>query len=160
MAGDMFLMLDGIKGESQDAKHKDEIDVLSFSWGASNPAQVSTGTGLGAGKVSLQDINVMAATSVASPNLFKLCCTGKPIKKAKLTVRKQGDHGQEFYFLEFENLIVTSYASGGQEGSGIQPDSFSLAFISVKMSYAPQKEDGSLGAVIPVSYNIQKQIAT
>ena len=37
-AGDMFLMVKGakhglIKGESQDDKHKGEIDVLSWSWG-------------------------------------------------------------------------------------------------------------------------------
>jgi len=30
---DMFLKLDGIKGESQDHKHKDEIHIESFSWG-------------------------------------------------------------------------------------------------------------------------------
>ena len=30
-----FWKLDGIKGESKDDKHKDEIDVLSWSWGMS-----------------------------------------------------------------------------------------------------------------------------
>ena len=35
MAVDMFLKLDGIKGESLDATHKDEIDVLAWSWGLS-----------------------------------------------------------------------------------------------------------------------------
>ena len=30
---DYFIKFDGIKGESTDAKHKDEIDVESWSWG-------------------------------------------------------------------------------------------------------------------------------
>jgi type VI secretion system secreted protein Hcp len=29
----IFLKIDGVPGESQDAKHKDEIDVLAWSWG-------------------------------------------------------------------------------------------------------------------------------
>ena len=32
-AVDYFIKFDGIKGESADAKHKDEIDVESWSWG-------------------------------------------------------------------------------------------------------------------------------
>ena len=30
---DYFLKLDGIPGESVDSKHKDEIDIMSFSFG-------------------------------------------------------------------------------------------------------------------------------
>ena len=33
MAVDMFLKLDGIEGESKDAKHAGEIDIESFAWG-------------------------------------------------------------------------------------------------------------------------------
>ena len=32
MAVDMFFKLGDIKGESQDASHKEEIDVLAWSW--------------------------------------------------------------------------------------------------------------------------------
>ena len=35
MAVDYFLKLDGIQGESADEKHKDEIQLMSFSWGGS-----------------------------------------------------------------------------------------------------------------------------
>ena len=47
MAVDMFLKIDGIKGESQDKKHKDQIDLMSWSWGASNAGSHSTGGGGG-----------------------------------------------------------------------------------------------------------------
>ena len=37
MARDFLLEMDGIKGESKDDKHKDTIEIESFSWGATNP---------------------------------------------------------------------------------------------------------------------------
>ena len=49
MAVDMFLKMDGIKGESVDDKHKDEIDVLSWSWGMSQSGSAHMGGGAGAG---------------------------------------------------------------------------------------------------------------
>ena len=42
MAVDYFLKVDGIPGESADAKHKDEIDVLAFSWGVSQTEAASS----------------------------------------------------------------------------------------------------------------------
>jgi len=38
MAEEMFLKIDGIQGESTDASHKDEINILSYTWGESLPA--------------------------------------------------------------------------------------------------------------------------
>ena len=38
MPVEMFLKLAGIEGESSDAKHKGEIDVLAWSWGLSEEA--------------------------------------------------------------------------------------------------------------------------
>ena len=39
MASDIFAKIGDIKGESTDSKHKDEIEVLSFSWGVTNSAE-------------------------------------------------------------------------------------------------------------------------
>ena len=46
-AVDYFIKFDGIKGESADAKHKDEIDVESWSWGETH---AGTGPAGGAGE--------------------------------------------------------------------------------------------------------------
>ena len=46
-AVDMFLKIDGIKGESQDKTHKEEIELLSFSWGVSNAGSGAFGMGSG-----------------------------------------------------------------------------------------------------------------
>src|SRR5712691_5547821 len=47
MAMDIFAKLGDIKGESTDDKHKDEVEVLSYSWGVTNPVHVGTGGGGG-----------------------------------------------------------------------------------------------------------------
>ena len=36
MAVDMFIKIGDVKGESKDKTHKEEIDVLAWSWGVSN----------------------------------------------------------------------------------------------------------------------------
>ena len=59
MAIDMILDLTGeIQGEAQDYKHKDEIDVLAWSWGVSQSGSFHQGLGGGAGKANFQDLSV------------------------------------------------------------------------------------------------------
>ena len=133
MASDFLLEIDGIKGESQDSKHKETIEIESFSWGASNSGSHSAGMGGGSGKVSLQDLHCTANVSKASPVLFLKCCTGEHIKKAVLHVRKQGKEQQEFYKVTLEDLLVSSYQSGDSTGGNPVPtDQFSLNFTKIK----------------------------
>ena len=76
MAESWFLKIDGVQGESTDISHKDEIGVLSWSWGVSHPSGVGTGSGGGAGKAAFQDFQFVTRVSKASPVLFLSCATG------------------------------------------------------------------------------------
>ena len=102
MATDYFLKLDGIKGESKDAKHKDEIDLLSFSWGATQSGTAATAGGGGAGKVSFQDFHFVMKMNKASPLLLQAVATGKHIKQADLVARKAGGTQQEYLKITFD----------------------------------------------------------
>ena len=42
---DYFLKIDGIQGESQDKTHKNEIEIMSFGWGATNTGTALVGGG-------------------------------------------------------------------------------------------------------------------
>ena len=87
MAFDTFFDIDGIPGESTDEKMAGKIEIYSFSWGASNPVTVGSGTtGMGAGKVALSSFSIMKKTDKASPQLFLACCQGKHIAKGTVTV--------------------------------------------------------------------------
>ncbi|WP_306222969.1 Hcp family type VI secretion system effector [Bosea beijingensis] len=160
MASDFLLEIDGIKGESKDSKHKDTIEVDSFSWGVNNAGSHASNAGGGAGKASFQDIHFTSSVGKASTNLALFCATGKHIKKAVLFVRKQGDKQQDYYTLTLEDLLVSSYQSGDAAGgSSIPTDQFSLNYAKIKYEYKPQKADGSLDAALTMSYDIKTKEA-
>jgi type VI secretion system secreted protein Hcp len=90
MATDIFAKIGDIKGESLDAKHKDEIEVLSFSWGVAHSGSAGSGSGSGAGKATFQDLSIVHGIDKATPELLKACATGLHIKDATITHRKAG----------------------------------------------------------------------
>ena len=119
---DFFLKIDGVDGESGDSKHKAEIDVLSWSWGAANGGRstFSAGGG-GAGKVVMNDFTFSMTTNKASPVLMLACASGKHIPKAVLTCRKAGTEQQEYMKVTMEDLIVSSFQAAGAGGEDVMP---------------------------------------
>jgi type VI secretion system secreted protein Hcp len=155
-AVDYLLEIDGIKGESLDKKFPGTIEIDSFSWGATNTGAHSTGTGGGAGKVSYQDIHFTTSVNKSSPLLMLACASGQHIKKAVLHVRKQGGDQQEYYTIAMEDLLVSSYQSGGHgSGSSVPTDQFSMNFTKIKFSYKPQKPDGSLDSAVEAGWDVK-----
>ena len=155
-ASDYLLELDGIKGESSDKKHKDTIEIESFSWGVSRQGTLSSGGGGGAGKVSISEITVTKLVDKSSPLLFKRAATGQHIKKAVLFVRKAGGEQQDYMKITLEDLLVSSFKTAPSKSSNSVPlESVSLNFTKIEFSYAPQKPDGSLGAPLTATYDLK-----
>jgi len=152
MAVDYFLKIDGIEGESTDAKHANWIDVDSWSWGENQPLQPATGSGAGAGKVHFRDFAFTTRVSKASPKLFLACASGQHIKEARLVGRKAGKDQQEFLTWTFTDLLVSGYQTGGTEQQ-LPLDSVSLNFGKVRVEYRAQKADGSLDAAVTAGWD-------
>ena len=153
MASDIFAKIGDIKGESADAKHKDEIEVLSFSWGVTNAATIGAGGGAGAGKATFQDLSFVHTIDKASPLLLKACATGAHLKEATITHRKAGKGQQEYLIIKMNDVIITGVVHGGSgEGSS---ETVSLAFAKVDFEYKPQKLDGTLDAGIHFKFDIK-----
>ena len=106
---DYFLKIDGIKGESQDKTHKEEIQLNSFSWGATNAGTSAMGSGAGAGKVKFDDFSFAKSVDTASPKLMLACANGEHIKSAILTCRKAGKEQQEYLKYTFTDLLVSKF---------------------------------------------------
>jgi type VI secretion system secreted protein Hcp len=148
-AVDYFLKIDGIKGESVDDKHKDEIDILSFSWGLTN----TPAAGGGAGKATFKEFTVTKKTDVSSPKMMLACATGQPIPSVKFVVRRNPEPGtpeapQEFYFITLENVLVSSYSSSGSPAGELPTESLSLNFTKITYEYRPQRDDGTGPVVV------------
>ena len=156
MAIDYFLKIDGISGESLDSKHKGEIQVESWSWGESNPAQPGGGGGGGAGKVQMQDLAFTTRFSKASPQLILACASGKHFKDAVLTARKAGKGQQEFLTFSLSDVLVSAYQTAGAGGDVLPGDSVSLNFSKIQVEYKPQNPDGSLGSSIKAGWDVKQ----
>lgn len=134
MAVDYFLKVDGIPGESIEAKHKGEIDVVGFGWGVSQASAPATGGG-GAGKADFEDLVVVARTSTASPLLWQACATGQHLKSAVLTCRrKAGKAKVEFLKITLTDVTVTFYEIDGAD-DGPPADQFGLGYAKVQTAY-------------------------
>lgn len=154
MASDIFAKIGDIKGESLDDKHKDEIEVLSYSWGVTNSATIPSGSGGGSGKAAFHDLSIIHAVDKASPSLMRACATGMHIKDAVITHRKAGKGQQEYLVVKLNDVIVTGVSHGGASGQSMA-ESVTLAFAKVDLEYRPQKPDGSLDAGIHFKYDIK-----
>lgn len=159
MAYDMFLKIEGIAGESQDDAHAGEIDILKWQWGMRHPGNMHRGGGGGAGKVAISDLIFTHLVDKATGNLMLYCANGKPIPVACFVVRKAGETPLEYFKITMKKCIVTSVTSGGESGSDLLSESFTLNFAEVKVEYMEQAKDGS-GTVGPeFSWNIAKNVA-
>ena len=155
MASDIFAKLGDIKGESQDSKHKDEVEVLAWSWGVNQSGTMAHGGGGGAGKVSFNDFSFSHSVDKASPVLMKACATGEHIKEGTITARKAGKGQQEFLIIKMSDIIITGVLPNGSGGDVGPVETVTLQFAKVDLEYKPQKPDGSLDAGVHFKYDIK-----
>jgi type VI secretion system secreted protein Hcp len=158
MAIDMFLKLDGIKGESQDDKHKDEIQIESFSWGMNQTGTFGAGGGGGAGKVSVHDISVTKGVDCASPLLMRDCCSGRHIKEAMIVARKAGEKPLEYFKIKLSDILVSGVQHAGHGGGDLLSENLTLNFAKFEVEYYEQQKDGAGKLKEKVGWDIKKNV--
>jgi type VI secretion system secreted protein Hcp len=138
------------------------IEIFSFSWGASNPTTVSSGSsGLAAGKVSISSFNIMKKTEASSAPLFQACCAGQHFPTAQVVMRKAtGTDAEQQIFLQYDftDVMVESIQWSGSSGGDDTPtESVSFAFAAVKIQYFKQGEaDGKMAVAGQAQWDLTK----
>jgi type VI secretion system secreted protein Hcp len=146
-AGDLFLKVKGakhgpIKGEAQDADHKDEIELVSWSWGMQG--KPALGGGGASGKSTIHDLKIIKRVDAASTALMQALRTNEEIQTAVLTARKAGKGQHEYLKITIEQGRVTALdvdvdpASAGAE----LIERVSFSFNKIEVEYTPQGPDG------------------
>jgi len=158
MAVDFFLKLDAIPGESVDDKHKGWIQLLSWSWGASQVTSVAGTGGSGAGKADLSDFSVMKYFDKASTPIFKSLTKGVHIKSGTLEAVKSGGDGKPFLKVDLEELFVTSHQLSGS--SEIPSESVSFSYNQIKIEYSTQDEKGVITTAGSVTFNTKTNVTS
>jgi len=160
MAVDYFLKIDGIAGESVDAKHTGEIDVLAFSWGVSQADSPVPGSGGGAGKAVFEDLLAVARTSKASPQLWLACATGQHLSSAVLTCRRTARGAKlEFLKITLSEVIVASYEVDGSDEE-LPLDQIALSFAKIETEYTPFDKTGKAQPPVRAGWDLIKNAKT
>jgi type VI secretion system secreted protein Hcp len=152
---DIFIKIDGIAGESQDATHPDEIDVLSWNWKITQQSSMHSGSGGGAAKASVSDLNFTHTIDRASSNLASYCFQGKHIPKVVLTMRKAGGLPLEYLRYTMSDVVITHVEPTA--GAGLALEHVALSFARMKKEYVVQSpiggSQGTVTAIIDVKQN-------
>ncbi len=154
MAVDYFLKLDGIDGESADDKHKSEIQIMSWSWGASQVSSVAGTGGSGAGKADLADFSIMTYFDKSTPKLFKSICAGTHVKTGTMSAIKSGSDGKPYLKVDFKELFVTSLQISGS--SEVPTVSLSFSYNEIKIDYSTQNEQGNVTSTGAVTFSTKE----
>jgi type VI secretion system secreted protein Hcp len=158
MPFDAFLKLSTIPGESTDDKHKEWIEILSYSWGASQATggQASM-TGAHSGqRVDISDLSIVHQLDKASPKLFQACCTGEHIPEVKLELCKAGGDKQKYMTYKMTDVLVSSVRPGGssQGGDALPLEEVSVRFSKVQLEYIPIDKTGKPQGTVPAGWDL------
>jgi type VI secretion system secreted protein Hcp len=147
MAFDCFLKIDNLPGESTDDKHKDWIEILSYSHGLSQPGSgsVSSGGGRSAERCDHQDFSVVKVLDKASAKLALFCCNGTHIAKIKMELcRASGDKTKYMEYV-LSDVIVSSYRPGGSSQGGETLPLEEVSFNYGKIEWGYTETDHATG---------------
>jgi type VI secretion system secreted protein Hcp len=152
--GDMFLLITGaksgkIKGESLDDAHKDEIQVLRWSWGMQSKSDLATGQAKG--RATVQDLKIVKKVDRASTPLMVALRTNEEIKEAVLTLRKAGQPQLEYLKVTIGQGRVTALTidAGDFGGGSDMLEHVSFSFNKLTVEYVPQGKDGqAMGSLV------------
>ena len=158
MAVDYFLKLDGVEGESSDSNFKNQIQLMSWSWGASQVSSVAGTGGSGAGKADLSDFSLMTYFDKSTPKFFKSIGLGTHIASGTLSAVKSGGQGKPYLKVDFAEIFVTSLQMSGS--SEVPTVSVSFTYNEIKIDYSVQDEKGNLKSTGPVTYNTKENKLT
>jgi type VI secretion system secreted protein Hcp len=156
MTHDIFIKIDGISGESEDELHPGEIQVHSWRWKMSQQSTMMSGSGGGAGKATINDLEFIHQIDRASPNLMRYCLTGRHIMKVVLSTRKAGGAPMDFLKITLGDVVVT----------GVEPivtgsnyyEHVTLSFARVKSEYTLQSAAGRSSGTITASFDIRENL--
>jgi type VI secretion system secreted protein Hcp len=159
MAMDMFIKIGPLKGESRDKAHKEEIDVLAWSWGMSNSGSAHVGGGAGSGKVNVKDLSFTKYIDKTTPDLMLAACNGKHFDKATLVVRKAGgDNPLEYLTITMNDVLIANVSTGGTGGEDRITENVTLNFAKVTVDYKEQTATGGVGATPSMGWNIAENV--
>jgi type VI secretion system secreted protein Hcp len=157
MSTNVFVRIGDIKGGSHDSRHQDEIEVVSWSWGLTNPAAGAAGGGGSGGRAAFQDVAFVHLVDRASPRLMLACASAQRFPEARLTVRRpDAATSDDFLRIILQDVRVTGVHTSPTEAVGGLVEQVTIAFTRVDYEYRHQLSDGSLDTAVQFKWDLQQ----
>lgn len=157
MAVNAYLIIKGVPGPS--TSKTNAIDILSFSFGASQTAVIGAGSSGGearSGRANLQDVSIMKVVDKTSPQLFEDCVLGTYLDEVDIVYDKPlGSTQEDYYKIHMEDALITSIQHSGSSENPVE--SLSFAFSKIKVSYNPE-DDGKMKGFIEKGFDVLKLV--
>ncbi len=152
-----FLQIDGISGASTNNRHRDWIDIDSFSWGIKNSGSVGSGGGSSVGKAVFSPFSWTQQVNKSVPPMTVGVASGKHYLNATLDVQQEGKTPFVFFRMSFDDVQLTALDIAG--AGGVQGVTAALNYSKITMTYWPQKADGGLGSPVIGGWDLKKNSA-
>lgn len=156
---DFYIKIDGIQGESKDAKHAGWIDILCFAYRVTQSSSASTGGGVGAGRANFDSLTFDHYLDRSTPILVQYCASGKHIPTVEISCCKVGDGSQEYMRVTMNDCIITLAGPRGTTSDARIIESVGIAYSKIRIEVKEQRPDGSMGPAITGTWNIKQNIA-
>ncbi|KOC91137.1 Hcp family type VI secretion system effector [Winslowiella iniecta] len=160
MNTDIYMKIDNIQGESQDANHKGWIKVSSFNWGATQPANINVGGGGGTGRVQYQDLQVHAEVDKATPAIMRYLSNGKHINKVELSACHASDGQIEYLRITLEEVLITGASYNGTSHTDKIGMSYKFQAAKVGQQYWELMANGGKGPETASGWHIKENRET
>lgn len=155
MPGSAYILFKGINGESKTVGKENNIEVESYSFGASNPANLGS-NGLSGGTVSLSDFSLTCEVDASSAQILNQLYNGKPVDSIVFTLQESGGGANPYDYITvtFTNCYITSHQMGGGN-QGKPSQSVSFAYEQIQYAFSTQNSaDGSVQNKGNATFNV------
>ncbi|MCC7157756.1 MAG: type VI secretion system tube protein Hcp [Bryobacterales bacterium] len=156
---DAFCKVDQVPGESTDDKHKDWIEVLSYSHHISQPRSATKSSAGGAGTERCEhgEFVIVKQLDKASPKLYEFCSSGKHLKDVTLELCRAGGDKVKYLEVKLEEVLVCAVSPGGSAkgGDNLPVEEVRFDYGKIKWTYTQQKRaDGSGGGNVTGGWDL------
>ena len=155
MANDIFLKIDGIKGEATDVNHPNEVEILSWNWGVSESFISSGSSGVVGGIPKIANLVVSKQVDKASPNLLRACLKVKHIKDVVLTQRRPGAGKVNFLTITLQDVLISSLTDVEADAAATPTETVAFNFAKVIYEYVPKKPNGQPDTPVTLKWDVK-----
>jgi type VI secretion system secreted protein Hcp len=155
MANDIFMKVDGIKGEATDVNHPGEIEILSWNWGVAESFISSGSSGVVGGIPKIANFVVGKQVDKASPNLLRACLKVKHIKEVVLTQRRPGAGKVNFLTITLQDVLISSLTDVEADAAPTPTETVAFNFAKVIYEYVPKKPNGQPDTPVTLKWDVK-----